>query len=108
MIKEITITGKNGKTITFSVDIPSDWNTMDEVMPDEPEGTHTEYIVAVASSVDLDYKKVVIDYDIAFYTWVIYSNGKKELELIPSNDWDEGQPWGIIAWKELPKLPSIC
>ena len=22
------------------------------------------------------------------------------------NDWDEGQPWAIIAWQPLPKMPN--
>ena len=105
MIKEITITSRKGKEITFNVDIPSDWHAMDEAMP-EPEEPYTEYIVAVADSIDD--KRVVIDYDTAFYTWARYSDGRKELRLNPSNDWDEGQPWGIIAWKELPKLPRVC
>lgn len=25
----------------------------------------------------------------------------------PDNDWDEGQPWAVVAWRLIPKLPDV-
>lgn len=89
----------------IEVDLSDEWHSMNEPMPAPKDGL-VEYLVCVASG-DIYGHDVKLYYDMAYYTQVTYPDGIQSFELETTNDWDEGQPWRIIAWKELPPLPNI-
>lgn len=67
------------------------WNYCDEIMPPND----VEVMVLVAEEYE---GKAELNTDTA-----MWKDGK--LTYI-CNDWDEGQRWGVVAWKSLPDTPS--
>lgn len=45
--------------------------------------------------------------DIDHATYVGGGQGYAWSDWSTDNDWDEGQPWAVVAWRLIPKLPDV-
>ena len=69
---------------------------LDEQLP--PVGEDVLLVIVEVNHFKSTKSKLQINYD--------WGRRFEDETWYTENDWDEGQPWAIVGWMQIPKLPS--